>query len=487
MFGFFKNRKATRRKKIAFKRFLQTAGATNLEKSWNSHPEIADQFMSRELRTVVARSREQALNNGNAKKYCLFLKDNIAGSQGFRLVCECKDRDGTLDEYANKAIENAYKDFSRKENFLVTGTHTRRQLERQISSTFATDGEVIVRKRYNKKYKYGIKFELLDPLFLDPNCNEDLRNGNHVRLGIEINSDGQPLAYHFSQKVDRIGASPYDANRRTRIPADEIIHSFCPELINQRRGLPKLLPALWRMRMLAGYEDSAVTNARIGASKMAMFRDPQAESEDNEDLAIDSFTPGELLDIGTRELQEYNPAYPNGEFDAFTKASMRSLAAGLGISYASLSGDLTEVNYSSIRQGSLEEREHFSGLQEDLIDDLIRPIYECWLEMALLKESILINGKTLKILKLDKYKEAKFIGRRWKSIDPQKDMSAQQIAINMGIKSRAQVIRENGGQEPEDVWREIKKESEDLIDILPNSKSAVAGETKYVVNSNKNE
>jgi capsid protein len=57
------------------------------------------------------------------------------------------------------------------------------------------------------------------------------------------------------------------------------------------------------------------------------------------------------------------------------------------------------------------------------------------------------------------YTPAHFQGRRWSWVDPQKDATAQQMAIASDIKSRSQIIRELG-DDPETVWREIQRERE---------------------------
>ena len=54
--------------------------------------------------------------------------------------------------------------------------------------------------------------------------------------------------------------------------------------------------------------------------------------------------------------------------------------------YADLSGDLTSVNYSSIRQGALENRENFKTLQKVIIFKFLYPLYKRWLGSAISKK-----------------------------------------------------------------------------------------------------
>jgi lambda family phage portal protein len=209
------------------------------------------------------------------------------------------------------------------------------------------------------------------------------------------------------------------------------------------------------MRMLAGFEDAAVVNARVSASKMGFFRNLDGDSDDI--LEMDA-EPGKFEDIGNREFIPYTPQFPDQAFDPFCKAMLRSISSGLGVSYNNLASDLTSVNFSSIRQGALDEREVWKGLQEWLISGFVMPIYEAWLERSLLANKILIAGKPHKFDRLEKYKQVAFTGRRWAWIDPSAEMAANEKAISQKLKSRSEIIRETSNRDPEDVWSEIERE-----------------------------
>ena len=68
------------------------------------------------------------------------------------------------------------------------------------------------------------------------------------------------------------------------------------------------------------------------------------------------------------------------------------------ISYHALTNDLTSVNYSSIRQGALEDRSMFQLYQQFVIDHFVNPIFKSWLEMAMSTGYI-----NLPIAKFDKF------------------------------------------------------------------------------------
>ena len=71
-------------------------------------------------------------------------------------------------------------------------------------------------------------------------------------------------------------------------------------------------------------------------------------------------TPGSISSLPTGvDFSEWSPQYPNNEFDAFMKVMLRQASVGFSIPYSDISGDLSDVNYSSMRQGALEIRANY--------------------------------------------------------------------------------------------------------------------------------
>ena len=106
----------------------------------------------------------------------------------------------------------------------------------------------------------------------------------------------------------------------------------------------------------------------------------------------------------------------------------------------------------------------WKGLQEFFFSAWCWPVYEDWLRAALAGGKIKLLtpvGKPLPVTKIEKFRQVTFTGRAWAWIDPQAEVSANKEAIAARLKSRAQVIREMGG-DPEDVWAEIQREEQTL-------------------------
>lgn len=446
--------------RIPMKRIFQAAASGRLEASWSATPTTADAWIYQHWTSLVARSREQVENNDHAAKFIQLVRDNVAGPNGFTLQAAVKDPNGTPDVRASEAIEEAFARFSKKGVFTVDGKLSRADAERLICSSVPPNGEVIAVARYGRDLnEFGFAIQFIDPVLLDPTHYEDLGNGNVIRHGIEHDANGRPVRYYFKRMDERqigyvrgAGGADYDV-----IPAENVCHIFLPELIGQKRGLSWLRTALWRMRMLSGFEDAAIVNARVGAAKMGFFRDPNAEDDAVEDIPMEG-DPGTFEDIGGREFIPWNPQFPDASIDPFTKSMLRSIASGLKVSYNNLASDLTSVNFSSIRQGALDEREVWKGLQQWLVSSWCEWVFEKWLERALLANSITVAGKPLRFDRIEKYKAVTWQPRRWSWIDPSSEVAANEKAIALKIKTRSEIIRETSGRDPVDVWEETARE-----------------------------
>jgi lambda family phage portal protein len=445
---------------------LQAADTTRLEQTWTTTPHTADTYIEQHWTTLVARSRDAGHNRDHARKFLQLVQDNVVGSRGFRFHADVQDFNGVTDMPASNEIEREWKRFSRRGNFDVTGKLGRTDFERLWVKTLATDGEAIAVKIYGEKAgPYGFAVQMVDPMFLDPRHNEVITpGGNYIKHGIEFTREGRPVRYHFREYDEQhVGYITYSSQKYNVVPADMVIHDFLPEVVNQKRGLPWMRASLWRMRMLSGFEDAAVVNARVGAAKGGFFRDPDGDTLDEAELPADA-EAGAFMNIGNMEFVPYDPAYPAGDFGPFMKRCLMSIASGLGPAYHNIASDMEGVNYTSSRTAELAERELWKGIQDHVIEALCVPIYEAWIDFCLLADRIKVANKPLKMERVERYKSAgHFTGRRWEWVDPKKSLDAHKLAVELGVKSRQAIIRETG-DEPWTVWDELEEERGEMRD-----------------------
>lgn len=473
IFDFFKKKEAlktarTQKNNVVVLRPQNYAAANNnnLTYSWTSYKYTSDQIIQKFLPTLVARSCEQCMNNPYAARYLQLLEDNVIGDNGVMLQAQAKDNNGKLDQAANDAHEKSWKDWQKSENCDVTGKLDFITMSKLALKTVAREGEALIRICKGKSVSnWGFALQLIDPRRLDINKNQaETDNGNFIRFGIEYNKYGKPLKYYIKKDLDGYYGEVAGNNHYT-IAAEEIIHLFLPQYIDQKRGLPWYSNVLLRMNMLNGFEEAAVEHARAGACQMGFITnsDPEAIEDEDKDGDLDIFAqPASFHELPPGyDIKKYDPNYPNGEFDVFSKSILRSIAVGLNAGYSSISGDLSSVNFSSLRQGILDEREVWKGLQQWFKTNFNERIHAEWLKYSLLAGQIKCGNGVLKPERIEKYKEVTWTMRRWSWVDPVKDVNSAAISVQNGFRSRSDVIREQG-RDPQEVWVEIEKENEEI-------------------------
>lgn len=450
-------------------RMFTGASVDRFGTAWGTQPLTADDVINKNQRILVARSREQAANNDYAKKFLRLCRTNIVGPKGVLLQAKSTDSTGKLDTLANEAIELAFDAWGKKTNCDVTGKLSWRAIQAACVNSVAKDGEFFVRLVFGADAgPWGFSLQLLDPQRCPVDMVEDrLPNGNFIRQGIEFNRYGRPIAYYFSTVDESDENYRWSGRDFVRVPAEEILHGFFDDMVGQKRGLPWMATSLFRMRHLGGMEEAALVNARAGANKMGFIEWDEnsagPEFEDDDELIIDS-EPGEfqVLPQGAR-VKDWSPQYPNGEFAVFTKQMLRGMASGMGVAYNNLANDLEGVNFSSIRQGTLDERESWKELQEWLIENLHQPVFDAWLPRALLSGRITVKGRSLKPERIDRYSNIEWQPRRWAWIDPSSDVAAAEKSKNNMLQSPGRIIRE-GGSDPDTVWKETASDVARMIE-----------------------
>lgn len=399
---------------------------------------------------------------------------NVIGPKGPTLQVRAK-KDGSkdLDKTANDAIEAHWKRWCKTAD--ITGRMTLAQLLRVGIKGTGRDGEALIRTVRNKDLPYGMGLQLLEADRLDETINARLSSGVMIRMGVEIDTTSRPLAYHL--KVGHPGENyrnAGDVNNVERVPASQIYHVYLPERAEQVRGYTWFHAVLLRAARIQGYEEAALVAALVGASKVGVFtRSEDAGTGTSAgdmvgDTKVDgipqiSAEPGEMLDMTSMpgvKLESWNPDYPHQNFESFLKQCMRGFASGLDVATHNLSGDMTDVNYSSARIAELSERDMWMMLQEWFFSSTLEKIFKDWLASALIRGDITFpeSGKALPAVKLSRFADAaRFQGRTWPWIDPQKEIGAKVDALKAKLTSRTRILAESG-DEFEDVVDELAQE-----------------------------
>jgi lambda family phage portal protein len=429
------------------------------------------------LPILRARARSLAANNEHGKRFLTLVATNVVGRQNPKLQVRAM-RDAMnpkaptkLDKPANDAIESHWERWGRTAD--ISGKH--RSLYSLLRTTVrgvARDGESIIRIIRDRKLPYGLGLQLLEADRLDESLNGRLSNGNTIRQGVEIDSRLRAVAYHV--RTAHPGENwAVTTNTVERVPASDMMHLFLPDRAEQVRGVTWFHAVILRGSIIHNFEEAAVTAAQIGASKIAALERSE-EAPDATSLMADGQSgntsqmkveAGELFELPPGyKLNSWNPEYPHQNFESFLKACLRGLAAGLDVAAHNLTGDMTDVNYSSARIAELAEREVWMTLQDWLVSSFVLPIYEEWLAISLLAGRITFDsGSVLPAERYDKFANAsRFQGRRWSWVDPLKEAEANASMLSSQLTSRTRISAEQG-MEFDDIMDELTAENEAII------------------------
>ncbi|WP_052454747.1 phage portal protein [Rickettsia hoogstraalii] len=442
------------------KRGYEAAAINRLTSDWITSGLSADAQLYRSLRLLRNRSRELCINNDYACRFLKRTSTNVIGSSGIKLQVRATDNNGNFLNNLNNQIMEKFEKWSSKGNVTACGKLSWIDCQRLFLESMARDGEVILRllKGFDNEFSFTLQFIEAD--HLDEELNKPLAGGNYIRMGIEFNKWNKPVAYHLLQRhPGEVFNNQTIRDKYLRIPAGEIIHAFIIDRSSQSRGVPWMHSAMLRLRMLAGYEEAELVAARVGAFKMGFFVSPDGSgylgSEDSRGNKLMEAEPGtfEQLPAGM-DVRLFDPNHPTSSFADFEKSILRGIASGLDISYATLANDLENVNFSSIRHGSLEDRDSWRGLQNFMIEHFCNPVFENWLLMA-----ITTNKVPIQISEFDKFNKPIWRPRGWAWVDPLKDNHANQIALEQKTKSRSQIIAEQG-LDIEELFKQLVFEEE---------------------------
>jgi lambda family phage portal protein len=332
-------------------------------------------------------------------------------------------------------------------------------------------GECLIRLRPRRPedgLTVGLQLQLLEPEHLPLTLNTTLASGHTIQAGIEFDLLGRRVAYHLYRTHPEDGVmAPMSSslgNDTVRIPASEIVHLFRPLRPGQIRGEPWLARALVKLHELDQYDDAELVRKKTAAmfagfvTRVAPEDQLLGESEADENgVALAGMEPGtmQILEPG-EDVKFSQPADVGANYTEFLRAQFRAVAAAMGVTYEQLTGDLSQVNYSSIRAGLLEFRRRVESIQHGvLIHQMCRPIWRAWFTQAVLEGALPIRAFS------DNRRDllaVKWIPQGWQWVDPQKEFNAMKLAIRSGLLSRSEAISAFG-YDAEDVDQEIANDN----------------------------
>lgn len=326
-------------------------------------------------------------------------------------------------------------------------------LQRLACDTLVRDGEVLIRRR-RRTILDGLpvpfQMQVMETDFLSKDNDGDLKNGNHVLNGVEFSPIGKRVAYYLYDK------HPGDFsrwNRRNlsvrRVDASEIIHVFRVDRPGQQRGVSWLAPVVMVLNDLGDYMDAQLLRQKIAAAFAGFIRRAESDgvaTQEQVDARFASISPGRIEVLGEGEdLVFSNPPSVDG-LEPSVRTYLRAAAVGAGITYEALTGDLSQVNFTSGRMGRMEMNANVSSWQWLLMmPQMMAPIGAWFMEgyQIAYPNHVLPKGAGIG-----------WVPPRIQMVDPAREIPALVKKMRAGLASWQGTVRELGF-DPEELIEEI--------------------------------
>lgn len=438
-------------------RAYDAAKKTNQTGGWITHGTSANAEVGPAIFNLRNRSRDLVRNSPWGSKAARIIQSNVVG-KGITPYLP----GGTKAE--KNLIMDQWESFS--DNCDPEGQMDFYGLESLVMRTVFESGECLIRirKRPSKwNMDIPVQLEVLEPDFIDEGKNEVRKNGNIVILGREFDRYGRRMAYWLYPQ------HPGDSlvNYRTsfvarRVDAREVISVFDKVRPGQVSGVPWMAPVALKTRDVEDYDAAELIRKKIEACFVAFVKSANpgghggfaggGDKDDKGDL-IERVSPGRVYRTGYDQDVTFGSPNSVPGYADYIGVQLHAIAAGIGISYEQLTGNLSDVNYGSLRGGKVEFWATLDVWQHHMmVPQLCKRV---WNEVN--QVAVFLGRRP------EGYHPAKWTApvRPW--IDPRKDADGQEALIKAGIETLPRVISDRG-EDPEKHFDEIAASNKMLDD-----------------------
>lgn len=329
------------------------------------------------------------------------------------------------------------------------------------------DGEVLIRLRprlATDGLPVPLQLQLLEIDFLDTARMSGANSGNRIINGVEFDALGRKAAFWlFDEHPGELGVLRASGRTQSRrIPAENIIHLFNPERPGQGRGITRMAPVINRVRDLTLYEDAEIARknqeARLGVvvsgdpSTMAnptsygTAADPSKAAQTGD---LGQLPSGGILQLPAGVNVTTIAPTPAPGHVQYVKLQLHLIAAGWGVPYEIMTGDVSEVNFSSARVRIINFRRQVEQTQWlCLVPNLIGRVRNAFIDAAELAGLLPARADN---------RACEHSTPKWDYVNPNDDANAELSLICGGLLTPSESLRRRGFK-PEAAFAEWAKD-----------------------------
>lgn len=446
------------RRSLEEMRHYDAGNFDRLNAGWIAYNQSAEQTDRYSRDTVRARARDLERNSDMANSVIGAYKRNIVGL-GVTLQAN------TPNEKLNDAIEAAWREWCKRKNCDVTETQSFSQMTRMAVKRKKVDGGILFKKCYISGGLVPFRLQALEVDELDTTAMIPHGKANRVVGGIEYNSYNRPMGYWIRQ----YSLDGFSNIKPVYVPAKDMIFIYTKNRPSQIREMSDLSPTATRIRDANEFMTAVSVKERIAACLSVFIKKaipttgigrgmPSPQAGPQISYEGKSITPGMIKELNAGdEIQVVNPTGQATDAASFVKQQQRLIGAGQGLSYEATSRDMSQSNYSSARQGIIEDEQTYAEDRE-LFDEFRDEVYE----------SFVVSGVLCGLFNIpdfwDPDKKKKYLAHEWiaapkKWIDPLKEVQAMKIAVQTGQKTFQQAAAENGKD-----WKDMINDMAEVLE-----------------------
>lgn len=416
-------------------------------KDWKSSGSSANMEIHTALQMLRNRSRAMVRNNPTAKNAVRIIPNNVVGTG----ILPTPKFTGKNAKKINETIKQYWKAWADKIHCDYDGQLNLYGIQHLAMKAIAESGECLVRRvSTGATDKFPLQVQVLEGDFIDTYKHDNtFVDGERNYYGIRFNKKGKRIGYWiYTTHPVEMGVL-----ESVLVPADDIIHLYEVERPGQVRGIPFSSASMLRMKDLDDYEDAELVRQKIAAC-FTVFITEDAEDAGNNNKGdteqLEKVEPGIIEHLSPGKSVTFAKPPETTGYDAYTRSINRNVAAGIGVTYEAMTGDLSNVNFSSGRMGWLEFQRNVNHWQWNImVPKFCETVFEWFLLAAGIKGYIPLNIEV----------PVTWTPPRREMIDPVKETDAQNQAVRSGFTSWTQVVKENG-YNPEEILEEIVAETE---------------------------
>jgi lambda family phage portal protein len=418
-------------------RAFDAASKSRRTENWRATGADANKENEWALSTLRNRSRDQVRNNVYAKRTIQTISNNVVG-KGIRPTPDDVSR------AAEKRIMKTWKEWAEKKRCDFEGLLNFYGIQKLVMKTVAMSGECLVIRRRENDVEFPLSLQVLEPDFIDTNkTNVNAENGNRIMYGIEFNSLGKKVAYWLFESHP--GSDRMMSLTSRRVPIEDVAHIFAVERPGQVRGIPWMHASMIRMKDFDDYEDAELVRQKIAACFTVFVQDLNPdlnESREEKDLAS-RVEPGIIERLGPNQTVSFaNPPTTQG-YESYSRKILQGISAGVGITYEQMTGDYSNVNFSSGRMGWIEIQRNVEDWQDHMVIPMLcDTVWEWFIEAMNIAGKV--RGSVM----------ASWTPPRREMIDPVKETNALSLQVRNGFISFREAVRQLG-YDPDDTIDEI--------------------------------